>query len=64
MKIKTVYDVRREKFYAQLHAEHRAAVREARTKVRYWERKVVQFGGDVHVATLNKFKAQLAALVG
>lgn len=41
---------------------HRNAVREARAKVRRWERKAAKFGGAIHIETLARMKAKLAAL--
>lgn len=58
-KIITAYDARRAKIIAD---EARYAVverRELLAKIRKWERKVEQYGGEIHIATLAKFRAQL-----
>ena len=56
------YTARRAKQDAELHAEYLAERKELIAKVAKWEKKVEQFGGEIHKATLARFKAQLAAL--
>lgn len=55
-------DAREEKILATLNREHASAVREAKAKVRHWERKVEQFGGEIHRETLARMRANLEAL--
>ena len=63
-KIYTSRDAAREREADFANRIHRIAVSEARTKVRRWERKVARYGGAVHVETLERMRAKLAALVG
>lgn len=60
--IRTAYSASREKYDAELTSEYRRDLREARAKVRRWERKVAMFGGEIHRATLLKMQARLAAI--
>jgi hypothetical protein len=60
--IKTAYDARKEKFYADLNREAAIERRELRAKVRKWERKVALYGGQAHIDTLTRFKARLAEI--
>jgi hypothetical protein len=61
--IKTAFDAGREKHYAELNAEHRNAVKQARAKVRHWTKQVQKYDGEAHRRVLAKFEAQLAELL-
>lgn len=59
MNIFTAYDARRQKQHMDAVLEARAKRKELRAKIRRWERKVALYGGEVHIATLARFKAEL-----
>jgi hypothetical protein len=61
-KIRTVRDSRLEKYYADLNREAAIDRRILRTKIRRWERKVEEFGGEFHINTLARLKARLEAI--
>jgi len=63
-KIVTVRDAMMERLLANEIRSHKIQVRELTKKVRHWEQKVVQFGGEIQKQTLAKFQSQLNALVG
>lgn len=62
MAIFTLHDAREERLLAEARREHRRALTEARAAVRKWERKVRQFGGEVHAETLARMRARLAQI--
>jgi hypothetical protein len=61
-KIQTVRDARLEKYYADLNREAAIERRILRAKIRRWERKVEEFGGQVQIDTLARLKARLDAV--
>lgn len=62
MTIFTLHDAREERMLAEANREHRRALIEARAAVRKWERKVRQFGGEVHIETLARMRELLARI--
>lgn len=58
----TLHDAREERLLAEARREHANALKEARAKVRHWEAKARQFGGEVHIETLERMRAHLAVL--
>ena len=58
-KIFTAYDARRQKWHMDAVLEARIRRKELRAKIRKWERKVALEGGEVQIATLARFKAEL-----
>lgn len=61
-RIITSNDLFRAHVQAEAQADHRFALREAKKKVKHWERRFKQFGGDVHRETLDRMRAKLVAL--
>jgi hypothetical protein len=61
-KIFTARDARDTRHQSEAKREHRLAVRQARAKVKRWEGKVAQFGGDVQNATLARMRGRLVEL--
>lgn len=58
--IRTVRDARLEKMYADETRRISILRKELTTKVKHWEKRVAQYGGEVQKTTLAKFQAQLA----
>lgn len=58
-KIITAYDVRQAKMLADDCRYASDCRAELLAKVAKWEQKVAQYGGDIHIATLAKFRAEL-----
>lgn len=46
----------------KMHAEYVRERKALEAKVKHWDAKAAKFGGAIHIATANKFRAQLAAL--
>jgi hypothetical protein len=64
-KVYTLQDARNERLQEDAAFEHRCHLRDvaqAKAKVRHWERRVKQFGGEVQQETLARMQAKLAAL--
>lgn len=64
-KITTAYEARNARLFADAEREFRsmqAEVAEMQAKVARWEKKYAMFGGEVYLATLNKFRNKLAVL--
>lgn len=64
MKIKTLWDARNERIQAEAQQDHRRELKEARAKVRHWERNFAKYGGQVQLETLERMRANLAKLEG
>lgn len=62
-KIYTLRDAIRENREAKERALHRIEVRELRAKVRRWEKLAARYQGEVHYATLERFRARLAEVM-
>lgn len=62
-KIYTSRDAAKAHEQAEAQRQHRHAVKEARAKVRKWERKVARYGGYVHRLTLLRMQQALAKLL-
>lgn len=62
MKVRTVRDARLENLQAKEARQASIERRELRAKIRRWEGKVREFGGQVHVDTLARLRARLEAL--
>ena len=61
--IYTLRDFKRDQEHAEYLRERRARIRLLRAKIKYWTAKHAQFGGQIHLITLGRFKTELKEIL-